>query len=389
MDASHYAGIYRRALLEDVLPFWVRHSADRQCGGYFSCLARDGSAFDTDKFTWLQGRQVWTFAKMHRRVEPRDEWLDLSRSGAEFLRDHAFGADGRVFFALERDGTPYARPCFFSDCFAALGLAEYGAAGGAGWAAELAVDTFRGIQRQLADGGTADPRFLPAVRPTESMAPHMINVNLAMEMADALEGEAELFRRCGQASLQKIASLFIDRNEGLVFEHAAPDGGHPDTFAGRLVIPGHALECLWFLVEAADAWDAPHVIPAAAAAILDMLEFGWDAECGGLYYFLDARGKPPEQLEWSQKLWWVHGEALVALLTAYRRTGQTQFAEWFERVHAYTWRHFPDPDYGEWYGYLDREGRPVLPLKGGKWKGCFHVPRTLLRCSELLGSLPF
>ncbi len=57
--------LYRDALLQDVLPFWERHSIDREQGGYFTCLDRAGHVFDTDKFVWLQARQVWTFSMLY------------------------------------------------------------------------------------------------------------------------------------------------------------------------------------------------------------------------------------------------------------------------------------------------------------------------------------
>ena len=95
---------------------------------------------------------------------------------------------------------------------------------------------------------------------------------------------------------------------------------------------------------------------------------------------MDAHGHPPQQLEWEQKLWWVHLEALVALAMAYRVTGLEACWKWYQRIHEYTWSHFPDPAYGEWFGYLNRQGKVLLSLKGGKWKGCFHLPRALLRC---------
>jgi N-acylglucosamine 2-epimerase len=111
--------------------------------------------------------------------------------------------------------------------------------------------------------------------------------------------------------------------------------------------------------------------------MLDTLELGWDREHGGIFYFLDAKGAPLQQLEWDQKLWWVHVEALVALAKGYKFTGDERCARWFERVHDYTWLHFKDSQYGEWFGYLNRQGEVLLPLKGGKWKGCFHIPRAL------------
>jgi N-acylglucosamine 2-epimerase len=68
-------------------------------------------------------------------------------------------------------------------------------------------------------------------------------------------------------------------------------------------------------------------------------------------------------------------------------TGSQRCWSWFERVHAYAWARFPDPEFGEWYGYLSRSGEVLLPAKGGKWKGCFHVPRGLYLCMRELEAL--
>lgn len=126
----------------------------------------------------------------------------------------------------------------------------------------------------------------------------------------------------------------------------------------------------------------------AEKIMFQQLEYGWDKEHDGIFYFLDAKGNPPQQLEWDQKLWWVHLETLVALAKSIRLTGNPKSKEWFEKVHDYTWNHFRDSDKaGEWFGYLNRRGEPHLKLKGGKWKGCFHVPRALLQVSNTLNNI--
>ena len=121
----------------------------------------------------------------------------------------------------------------------------------------------------------------------------------------------------------------------------------------------------------------PDLIKEAVETTLSLVEYGWDKQYGGIFYFMDRKGFPPQQLEWDQKLWWVHIEALISLIKGYRLTGSQQCLAWFERVHDYTWSHFKDPEYPEWWGYLNRRGEVLLDLKGGKWKGCFHVPRGL------------
>ena len=141
------------------------------------------------------------------------------------------------------------------------------------------------------------------------------------------------------------------------------------------------------MMDIAQRRNDPALMERAAQTVLDILAFGWDQETEGIFYFLDADGRPPQQLEWDQKLRWVHLETLVALSMAYAFTGREEYWQWYQKVHDYTWARFPDPAYGEWYGYLNRRGEMLLPLKGGKWKGCFHVPRALYRCWQVFATL--
>lgn len=84
------------------------------------------------------------------------------------------------------------------------------------------------------------------------------------------------------------------------------------------------------------------------------------------------------------KLWWVHLETLVALSKAYLHTQNPIIWNWYKKVHQYTWKHFPDPEHGEWYGYLNRQGDPLLTLKGGKWKGCFMYQELYINAGKHL-----
>ncbi|MEZ4987105.1 MAG: AGE family epimerase/isomerase [Saprospiraceae bacterium] len=171
-------------------------------------------------------------------------------------------------------------------------------------------------------------------------------------------------------------------------ENVGPTGQFVDSFDGRLLNPGHGIEACWFLMDIAERNKDQALAQQLAEICLAILNHGWDSQYGGIFYFLDRLGHPPQQLEWDQKLWWVHLETLVALLKAYRLTGMPDCAAWFQKVHDYTWSHFPDPQGGmEWFGYLNRRGEVLLPLKGGKWKGCFHVPRALYLCFRELEQL--
>ena len=160
-----------------------------------------------------------------------------------------------------------------------------------------------------------------------------------------------------------------------------------DNFNGRLLNPGHAIEAMWFIMDLGVRLNRKDLIDKAVKIALSEVNYGWDKENGGIFYFLDRKGYPPEKLEWDQKLWWVHIETLITMLKGYQLTGNQECLDWFEKVNDYVWTHFTDPEYPEWYGYLNRQGEVLLPLKGGKWKGCFHVPRGLFQCWQILEKL--
>jgi N-acylglucosamine 2-epimerase len=86
MDFKLLAKQYKDELLNNVLPFWLKYSQDLTYGGYFTCLKRNGEVFDTDKFIWMQGREVWLFSMLYNKVEKRQEWLNCAVQGAEFLK---------------------------------------------------------------------------------------------------------------------------------------------------------------------------------------------------------------------------------------------------------------------------------------------------------------
>ncbi|MHC4741582.1 MAG: n-acyl-d-glucosamine 2-epimerase [Planctomycetota bacterium] len=382
-DVAKYAELYETELLENVIPFWEKHSIDTEHGGYFTCLDRNGEVYDTDKFVWLQARQVWTFSMLYNRFEKRGDWLDIAKSGVDFLAKFGTDGEGNWYFALDRGGRPLVQPYnIFSDCFAAMAFAQYAIAADDGQASEIASRTFRNILRRKADPKGRYEKTIAENRPLRSLGLSMILANVALEMETIISKDS--LRATLDMCLDEVCNLFLDADANLIYESVSPDGSHPDCFEGRLINPGHGIEAMWFIMDIACRRNDSALIEKALDVILNTLEFAWDADYGGMFYFLDVRKKPPLQLEWDQKLWWVHLESLVALSMGYSLTGRRQAVEWFEKVHDYTWSHFPDAEYGEWFGYLNRRGERLLDLKGGKWKGCFHVPRALYLCSKYL-----
>ncbi len=386
-DFNILASQYKTELFENVIPFWLTHSQDRQYGGYFTCLDRQGNVFDTDKFIWLQGRQVWMFSMLYNKVEKRQEWLDCAIRGAEFLKK--YGHDGNLnwYFSLTREGKPLVKPYnIFSYTFATMAFGQLSLATGNQEYADIAKRTFEIILHRKDNPKGKWDKTYTGTRPLKGFSLPMILSNLTLEIEHLLD--KEIIEQMMEECIREVMELFL-RPElgGIIVENVNPDGSLSDSFNGRLINPGHGIEAMWFIMDLGVRLNRPALIKKANETTLNIIEYGWDKEYEGIFYFMDRKGFPPQELEWDQKLWWVHIETLISLLKGYQLTGSNESLQWFKKVHNYTWGHFKDPEYPEWWGYLNRQGEVLLELKGGKWKGCFHVPRGLYQCWKILENL--
>ncbi|MDX2270969.1 MAG: AGE family epimerase/isomerase [Cyanobacteriota bacterium] len=411
-------------LWRQVMPFWLNHSLDREEGGYFNNLDRDGRVYDTQKHVWLQARQVWMTAKFHNQgfdlsgnrreslvdnspaqhPATPDTWLAVAQWGLTFLRRYAHRSDHRVYFCLTRHGDPvYLQRKIFSECFYIMALSEVCRATtdpvllGELWAETQAV--FRAVWIWSEDLSLlGHPCWSGSVAVSQLAIP-MILLNVLEELSETFsqfvcirleieeskvieEGWKVKASDCVEKILRHVRS---DLN--LVLETVGVAGELMDGPEGRLVNPGHAIEAGWFLLAYAERNKHENLMKTAIQMIEWSLNIGWDPDYGGLFYFLDREGYSPIQLEWNLKLWWPHCEAMIATLWAGAVTKDMAWLARFETIADYTFSHFPDPDYGEWFGYLDREGRVSQRFKGGPYKGCFHVPRALWLSHTLLTRL--
>ena len=380
-----YSKLYKKALLNNIIPFWEKYSIDTENGGYFTCLDTNGNVYDTDKFIWLQGRQVWTFSMLYNKVEKNEKWLAIAKNGIDFLRKYGMNSKGDFYFSVTKEGKPLVQAYnIFSDCFAAMAFSQYALASGDDEVKELAKKTYFNILNRI-DNPKGKYEKNTGTRQLDGFSLPMILSNLVLELEAVLDpGEVE--KTIGY-SIHQVMEVFLDKKTGLIFENVLPNGEQHDSFNGRLLNPGHGIEAMWFMIDIGARKNDQALINKATQTILNILEYSWDKKFGGIFYFLDSKGHPPQQLEWDQKLWWVHLETLVALAKAYKQTQNPEVLKWYNKVHDYAWSHFLDSENGEWYGYLNRQGEVLLNLKGGKWKGCFHVPRAMYQCWKTFESI--
>ncbi|MBK8978042.1 MAG: AGE family epimerase/isomerase [Planctomycetes bacterium] len=380
---------YRSGLLEQVLPFWLRHAVDREHGGFITCLDRDGTVVDTDKGIWVQGRFAWLLATLYAEVEPRPEWLELARHGVEFLRRHGFDADGRMFFQVTRDGRPLRkRRYLFSECFTIAAFAALARASGDERARDDALELFRRVCRYVDDPSLLPPPKVDArTRPCKGLALPMITIVTAQILRRVCD-DPLCTERIDRA-VHEIEHHFMHPELAAVLEVVGPHGEYLDHFDGRTLNPGHAIEAAWFLLEEARlrGGDQSHLVRLGTTILDWMWPRGWDPQHGGILYFVDVHGGPVQEYWHDMKFWWPQNEATIATLMAWAATGEPRYASWHRQIDDWMHAHYPDPEHGEWFGYLHRDGRLSSSLKGGLWKGPFHIPRMQLRCWQLCEEL--
>lgn len=376
--------VYRRDLTEKILPFWLENGMDKVNGGVYTCLDRDGSLFDSTKSVWFQGRFGYIAAKAYNAVSPRPEYLEASLSCLRFIEEHCIDTDGHMFFTVTAEGAPVQKRRYvFSECFAAIAMAEYSLASGDRSYADKALGMFRNIRRMLDTPGFLEPK---TAIPGRGHSITMILINTAsviQQVCDAPELQAQIDE--SMAALQKY---FVHPEFKCVLESVGPDGEFRDTIEGRLINPGHCIETSWFLLEQArrQGWDEKVV--RLATEIFDWsYAWGWDEEFGGLINFRDCKNRPVQDYSQDMKFWWPQCETIIASLYCYRATGDEKYLQIHRKAHEWAYEHLEDKDYPEWYGYLHRDGTVAQPAKGNIFKGPFHIPRMMIYASGLIDEI--
>jgi len=380
-DFLKFKNLYEKELDENVITFWEKNCVDKEYGGYFTYLDQEGKPYDTDKYMWMQWRVVYMFSTLYYSHKKNENWLNIAKSGFEFLTKHGKDKDGSYYFAINRQGKPILAPFnIFSEAFVVMGSAALFKCTNDEKYKKEAISAMNHYISRIPNPKRQWEKAMPDKQKRLALGPYMILANLGTVMKQCL-GITDYDKKTREA-IDLVLDKFWNEKYKVLFENINPDYTFDlDSCDGRHLNPGHGLESMWFIIEYAEQNNAPELIPKACKIIKALLEFGWDKEHGGIYYFMDALGKPHVELQWNMKLWWVHNEATLACLYAYRNTKDKEFWEWFVKIHDYSFGHFRDVKFGEWFGYLDRYGNPTHTLKGGRWKTFFHVPRCLLFAS--------
>lgn len=387
---AYWAEKYKEDLTENIMPFWLKNGLDREHGGIYTCLNRDGSLMDTTKSVWFQGRFAFTCSFAYNQVAQNQEWLDAAKSTLDFIEKYCFDENRRMYFEVTADGTPLRlRRYVFSESFAAIAMAEYAAATGDAEYARKALAVFKDMRRFLNTPGILEPKYLPTVQ-SQGHSITMIMINVASCIKKVIE-DPELDIQIDE-SVHALRTYFMHPEFKALLETVGPNGEFIDTLSGRTINPGHCIETAWFLFDVAEARGGDKELTDLALTIFDWSwDWGWDEQYGGIINFRDCKNLPSQDYAQDMKFWWPQTEAIIATLYAYKLTGNERYLKMHRMISDWTYAHFPDSEYGEWYGYLHRDGSVAQPAKGNLFKGPFHIPRMMTKaytlCQEILAGL--
>lgn len=385
-----WAESYKKDLTENIMPFWMKYGLDRENGGVYTCVDRDGSLMDTTKSVWFQGRFAFICSFAYNNVEKNQEWLDAAKSTLEFIEKYCFDEQGHMYFSVTAEGKPLRKRRYvFSETFAAIAMSEYALATGDQHWAKRAIQVFEDTQRFLATPGFLPAKFEADVK-LQGHSIVMILINVGSCIRKVVD-DSKLTQQIDE-SIEKLKKYFIHPEFKCLLETVGENGEFIDTNMTRTINPGHCIETSWFIMEEAKlrGWDKP-MFDLALQVFDWSWDWGWDKQYGGIINFCDCKNLPSQDYSQDMKFWWPQCETIIASLYAYLGTGDEKYLYRHERISEWTYAHFPDAEYGEWYGYLHRDGTVAQPAKGNLYKGPFHIPRMMIKgymlCQEILKKL--
>ncbi len=366
---------YKSTLLDEVVPYWLKHSIDYS-GAINNCLSEDGKVLSRDRYIWSQGRALWTFSALYNRIEKDEKYLSVADGLFNYLK--AIGTDdkGRWNYLYDGEGRLLEGDIsIYVDGFVLAGMTEYYRATGNDEAKEIALRTYENTNKRLNTPGSykVAPYVIPAGMKTHGVnmifAFFYYNLGKALNRADICERGYELAK--------EVLSLFYIPEKRAVLEFADIEKGFSDSPEGRTCVPGHVIECMWFLITIFEDRCEKENILKCCELIRRHIELALDEEKGGLILALDIDGKEP--CFWGKptyKPWWVQLEAMVATMYAYKHTADEWFNDMHKKISNYAFSHYPN-GYGDWYNWLDNDGNvgesAALPVKDP-----FHLPRALI-----------
>lgn len=371
------AAFFRDHLLQNVVPFWARHSIDPTGNGFLHHLERDGRVFDASaRYAAMQARMVWSFSAAYR-ADPRPEYLDAATAGARFLAERMWDErDGGVFRSVGPNGEvrePIKR--LVDQAFALLGLTEHHRVSGDPLSRARVGELLDHVERHAWD--TAHGGYVESCERDWTLRSALKTACIHDDMLTAMLAVAEVMpeprheERVATLADLLMHRLTVGRPPRLVEKCRASWTYSPAATMDTLEI-GHNLKGAWALTEVHRRTGRLDCLEAAARLTDFCLARAWDERNGGFFHAVFRGGR----LASDEKLWWTQCEGILALAALWSLTGEPRYRTSLDRLVDFCVAHFIDPEFGEWYASCGPDGTVRDPRKGHRWKAAYHPVRA-------------
>ena len=366
--------------INSVLDFWAKYGYDEVNGGFLTSLDQLGNPFSNYKPVWAQSRGMYIFATAYKKIEPKIEWLNIAKHTFEFIKNNCFDDNQKMYFLVNKKVLPLQmRRYWFSEVFATIGSILLFDITKEDKYRDLARLTYQTISDYFYGNKKLSSKYNENQMKLSILSEPMMFLNVAQHMREYDLERTSLYENDIFRTMKIILTKHYHEDKQALLENVLINGEFFDEAIGRIINPGHSIECAWFLLDEYNQSNQENSDLLKKIENITKWSFdkGWDQINNGLLYFVDVDNQPVDKLEWDMKLWWPHTEALILYLKLFQTTRNEDYFRQYLKFFKYTINNFKKDDL-EWIGYLRRDNTPSQYLKGNVFKGPFHIPRMLI-----------
>jgi mannobiose 2-epimerase len=391
-----------RALLEEsIIDFYHPNCIDLENFGFLESLDDEGNFTSGDKFLALQARQIWFFSHLAVNNVRRQNSSAAAEQGYSFLNRHFRDSkSGGYILITAGDGAAKDdRKHVYPMSFVIYSLVELHRITDNQQPLDDALKLFHELETNCYDkenGGyqelfTNDWQLIDD--PEQWGVVSTAGIKTYNSHLHLMEAFTELYRETKHELVGRRLEELISINTttvrhpkfGCNVDGWTPDWKMLETEKNLRASYGHDLECIWLVLEANDALGrSPTLFKSWAIELCEQsIKYGLDSTHGG-FFSGGPFGKPADD---KAKVWWVQSEAMVAMLTMEKLTGDKKYRELFEETFRFVKEHHVAKE-GGWWANLNEDGSVGdSKMRASMWKGAYHDGRALMRCEKLLREL--
>jgi mannobiose 2-epimerase len=403
----------RYAAKQGLLDEYYPHNIDTIDGGYLSTFSFDFKPVGVqDKMIVTQARNVWSTAKAAIFYHDTN-YIAMSRHGFYFLHDKMWDKQYGGFYNLvARDGTPKSTiKEAYGNAFAIFGLSAYYECSHDTAALNLAKTAFMWLEKNSHDSiyngyyQHLNRDGSHVIRTGDIKSTSDLGYKDQNSSIHILEALTELYKvwkdPLVKERLNEMLLLIRDKivtPKGylqLYFTYDWKPISYRDSSDEVIkknhyidhVSFGHDVETAYLMQEADETLNgkaSAKTLTVGKKMVDHALQNGWDNSAGGFYdegyYF---KNKPGITITYNTKNWWAQAEALNTLLmfSDMYPNDQQHYLDKFFKEWQYVQTYLIDYEHGDWYEEgLDNSPEYKTKLKAQIWKATYHSFRALMNC---------